>query len=281
MSVWLFQILLGIVQGLTEFLPVSSSGHLALANAVAAANGLILPETTLVMEVGLHLATVLAVIFVFRRDFGRMIASIFKPGVSSGGYLSRLWSGEYGRLLILTLAATIPAAVLGVALGKRIEAVFDEPRYISLFLIATGLILLLTHFVAKGRKGILEIGIWVALAVGCAQAVALLPGISRSGATICMALLLGIVGKDAARFSLIMSVPAVLGTSALKLLELLKGDIAISWGMGLGFVAALVVGYLAIHWLVAVVSRRKLIWFACYCLLAGGGFTVWAWNYYW
>lgn len=278
MDIIVFQIILGIVQGVAEFLPISSSGHLALVNALGAANGITIPETTLFMEVALHLATVLAVILIFWRDLWRMITSPFRPATGEGGYFTRLWKDENGHLLILTILATIPAVIIGLLFKNQLEAFFDSPSYVAIFLICTGIILLVGHLLSNGNKTIREMGVIIALAVGCAQAVAILPGISRSGSTIVMAMLLGMGGREAARFSLIISVPAVLGAAALKAKDALTEGFSFSPGLVLGFLVALIVGYLAIHLLLRISANRRFIWFSAYCMLAGTCFLIWTLN---
>lgn len=274
MDTYIFQLLLGLIQGLTEFFPVSSSGHLALANAVARACGISIPETTVLMEVTLHLATVLAVILVFWRDLWHMIVALFRPAAGEGGYFRRLWADPNGRLLVMVIVGTIPAVITGVLLADRIEAAFDSPQNISLFLMITGVMLLVTFVLARGDKKLSELGIGFALMVGLAQAVALLPGISRSGATICMALFMGAIGTEAARFSLILSVPAVLGAVAKKGLELGSSGGSISLGLGLGFVVALVAGYLTIRLLLVIMRNRRFVWFGVYCVIIGAVFFI-------
>lgn len=274
MDTYLFQLLLGLIQGLTEFFPVSSSGHLALANAVARACGISIPETTVLMEVTLHLATVLAVILVFWRDLWHMIVALFRPAAGEGGYVKRLWADPNGRLLVMVIVGTIPAVVAGVLLADRIEAAFDSPQNISLFLMITGVMLLVTFVLARGDKKLSELGIGFALMVGLAQMVALLPGISRSGATICMALFMGAIGTEAARFSLILSVPAVLGAVAKKGMELNSSGGSISLGLGLGFVVALIVGWLTIRLLLVIMRNRRFVWFGVYCVIVGAVFFI-------
>jgi undecaprenyl-diphosphatase len=271
---YIFQLLLGLIQGLTEFFPVSSSAHLALANAIARSGGIAIPETTVLMEVTLHLATVLAVILVFWRDLWHMIVALFRPAAGEGGYFRRLWADPNGRLLVMVIIGTIPAVIAGVLLADRIEAAFDSPQNISLFLMITGVMLLVTFVLARGDKKLSELGIGFALMVGLAQAVALLPGISRSGATICMALFMGAIGTEAARFSLILSVPAVLGAVAKKGLELGSSGGSISLGLGLGFVVALIVGYLTIRLLLAIMRNRRFVWFGIYCVIVGAVFFI-------
>jgi len=266
---YIFQLILGLIQGLTEFFPISSSGHLALANAIARASGISIPETTVLMEVTLHLATVLAVILVFWRDLWHMIVALFRPSPGEGGYFKRLWADPNGRLLIYIIIGTIPAAIAGVLLQKRIEAAFDAPQYIALFLMITGVMLLVTFVLARSDKKLSELDWGFALMVGLAQAVALLPGISRSGATICMALFMGAIGTEAARFSLILSVPAVLGAAAKKATELGAAQQSISLGLALGFVVALVVGWLTIRWLLVIMRNRRFVWFGAYCVIVG------------
>jgi len=247
-------LLLGAVQGLTEFLPVSSSGHLVLARRALHLD----PPDTL-MEATLHLGTLIAVLFLFRRDIVRLLRSLF-----AGGEERSL----VGRLVI----ATVPIALVGFLLQDQIVQAFSSTLLVGVCLLVTAGILFLADRASRyaQRK---STRLSDALLIGLAQAAALLPGISRSGATIGMGLLLGIRGSEAARFSFLLAIPAILGAGGLQLHDALGESTAIeaaTWGgLLLGAVAAALAGGLAIKGLLAVIARGKLNAFAIYCAAVG------------
>jgi len=246
-------LILGVVQGLTEFLPVSSSGHLVLAQRVLHLD----PPGTLV-EATLHLGTLIAVLFVFRRDIVRLLSALFIRGEE------RM---EVGRLAI----ATVPIALVGFLLRARIEQAFSSVLLVGICLLVTAGILFLADRASRSTRRS-SVRLFDALLIGFAQAAALLPGISRSGATIGTGLLLGIRGSQAARFSFLLAIPAILGAGAFKLYVAL-GEPAVTeaaWGgLLLGAVAAALVGALAIKGLLAVIARGKLKAFGIYCAVVG------------
>lgn len=246
-------LVLGIVQGLTEFLPVSSSGHLVLAQRFLNVN----PPGVL-LEVVLHLGTLVAILVLFRCDLARLAKAIFS-------------SGESRKEIILLIVATLPIVLTGFFLGTQIEAAFTSSLLVGICLLITGGLL----FVADraGRRAEKDaIRLPDALVIGFAQAAALLPGISRSGATIGTGMILGIRGREAARFSFLLAIPAILAAGGLKLTQTVgrvsldKGEWA---GLLLGALAAAVVGALAIKGLLAIIARGKLKVFGIYCLALG------------
>jgi undecaprenyl-diphosphatase len=250
--------LLGLVQGLTEFLPVSSSGHLAVLEQLWKLE----PTARLPLAAMLHGATALAVVFYFAPLIRRL----------AGG----LWSKdavrrESSRRMALYLAiATVPAGLVGVFLGDVIERAFASPLLIGLMLLVTGGVLLGTHRTEpRGKTGLLR-----AVLVGVAQAIAVLPGISRSGATITSGLYLGMRREEAFEFSFLLSLPAVLGAF---LLEARKIDTSVVGRVPLaaGVVAAFVSGLAALYILRRAVTGRKLWLFAFYCWAAGLATVVW------
>ncbi len=248
-------IILGLVQGLTEFLPVSSSGHLVLAERLIG----IRASTELTFEVLLHLSTVLAVVIYFRERLGRLLIGLLKPTESDNWPQLKL----AGTIAI----ATIPAAVVGLLFEKRVEQTFNSPRLTALFLIFTGVILLATGAIKKGNE---NIGYKSGFIIGVAQAFALLPGISRSGMTISAGLFQKIRPAEAAEFSFLISLPAVIGAIILKSFKLLS-----SYQSGemdhylLGCIAAFVSGYLSIAFLLKIVGKGKFFYFGLYCLAVG------------
>ncbi len=248
-------IILGIIQGLTEFLPVSSSGHLELGKAILGAQAL--PEESLLFTVVLHFATALSTLLVFRKD----VADIFK------GLFQFKWNEETEFSLKIVISM-IPAALVGFFLEDFLEVFFDGAIIIvGIMLIITAILLYLADLAKTTEKGVSFRGAFI---IGVAQAVAILPGISRSGATISAAVLLGVDKTKSARFSFLMVVPLILGKMAKDLLSgevNFVGDQAVA--MGAGFLAAFVAGLAACTWMIKLVRQSKLSYFAIYCLIVG------------
>jgi undecaprenyl-diphosphatase len=247
-------VILGIIQGLTEFLPVSSSGHLVLGE-----NLLGLHSPGISLEIWLHFGTLVAVLVYFRRDLLRLLLSL--------AVFDR--SRRTDRMLILTLiVATIPAAVIGLLIKKEVDAAFDSPRFVAAMLLVTGAFLLLTRW-AVNRARRMTIG--RGFVVGLAQAVAILPGISRSGSTIGCGMLLGIDPAAAARFSFLLSIPAIGGAFLLDMVE--SGTALFSSSELPGFLSgaavAFLFGILSIHVLLGLMGRGKFFVFGIYCLVIG------------
>ncbi|UCF10078.1 MAG: undecaprenyl-diphosphate phosphatase [Candidatus Bipolaricaulota bacterium] len=257
-------LLLALVQGITEFLPISSSGHLAIGGRLLAVE---LPGV--LVQAALHLGTAVSVLIVFRREVWALVRALL-PGGSADGRRTLLWLA----------VATVPIAVLGFTLGSRIEALYSSLTAVGTSLLATGILLTLSDFAARRSTGtVTEPRGWRAV-VGVAQAAALLPGLSRSGATIASARLLGVDGMAAARFSFLLSLPAVLGAAGAKLWTGL-GDPSTGVGahaagsLALGAVVACVVGIAALKMLLAVVARSRLGVFGGYCLALGASVIAW------
>lgn len=245
-------LILGIVQGLTEFLPVSSSGHLVLGGKLLGVNS---PGAG--FEVLAHAGTLLAILIWYRRDLLDMIVSVVT-----------IRRDEHFRLALLVILGSIPAAVIGLGFGHRIEALFDDPILAAAMLMVTGLILLSLRFARPGNAGIR----WpTALAMGLAQAFAILPGISRSGSTIVTGIHTGVDRVQAARFSFLLAIPALGGAALLKARDLVDAPPPSSDLLAflIGAVAAFVSGYLALRWLLGVIQRGRLDRFGFYCLAVG------------
>tara|TARA_B100000427_G_scaffold243894_2_gene206872 strand:+ start:288 stop:1079 length:792 start_codon:yes stop_codon:yes gene_type:complete len=252
----LWAALLGLIQGLTEFLPVSSSGHLVLAGHLIG-----LPSTGLIFELLLHLATLVAVIYYYRTDVTGLVQAVPRSIVSPrSGYVH----DPEVRLGILVIIATLPTAVIGLFYKDHFERLAQQPQAVGVALLITACLLLATHWIRPKEQ---QINAWMAIAIGIAQGLAITPGISRSGATIALALLLGIKTLEAARFSFLISIPAIGGAAVLKLKDGL-GDINLGAAV-IGFSVALISGYLALRWLVALVQKRRFAAFAPYCAVVG------------
>ena len=250
--------LLGLIQGLTEFLPVSSSGHLEIGKALLGVD-----EGGLAFSVVVHGATALSTMFVFRRDIVELVQGLFRRGEE--GHAARKFAG-------LILVSMVPVGVVGLMFKDAIEARLDG------HLGAVGAALMLTAALLwwaqrRGREG-MPIGWFQALVIGVAQAVAVLPGISRSGATISAALLLGVDRAEAARFSFLMVLPPILGATALEVKDLTEGaadaaSAVSSTGLLIGALAAFISGWWACRFMISLVKRNGFTGFAVYCAVAG------------
>ena len=267
MEVWK-GIVLGILQGLTEFLPISSSGHLVIVRYFLG-----IEEAGVTFGVLLHLATLIAVFIAFWGDIVglikaafRLLASIFK----SKGVQTLLRNDPYVKLLILLLIASLPAGVIGLAFNDLFEELFNAPLFAGVMLIITGFILWSVSKLKEGDKSPDHISVWDAVLIGAAQAIAILPGISRSGSTIAGGLLRGLNREDAARFSFLLSIPVIFGASLFEAKDMINA-VEVSGGVSLigGFLSAIISGYIAIKFLLAVIKKGRLELFAYYCWLAG------------
>lgn len=264
-------LLLGVIQGLTEFLPLSSSGHLVLGKKVLG----VASEMPVTFEVVVHAGTLIATLLVFWRPvweilafLGRAVTGSTNP--SAGGRLSRWWTDPSGRLLALIVVGTIPAALVGFPLEDWIESLFGNVLLVGVALCATGSLLFVTRWSHCRGQGIEKVSLGKGLLVGIAQAVAIIPGISRSGATIATALLGGVDRETAVRFSFLLSMPAIVGAIVLKTSDIAEAGVEVGWlPLFAGFAASLGVGYAALRVLLAFVRQGRLHWFAYYCWPVG------------
>ena len=246
-------LILGIIQGLTEFLPVSSSGHLELGKAVLGS----VPEENLTFTVILHFATALSTIIIFRKDILRIISGLLQ-----------FKNNEEFRFSLKIVLSMIPAALVGVLLEDQIDAMFNgNVFFVGCMLLLTAGLLLLADKAKNTDKPLSEQS---AILIGISQAIAILPGISRSGATISTSVLLGVDKEESARFSFLMVVPLIFGKIAK---DILGGEISLSsteaMPMLVGFLAAFVTGLLACTWMIKLVKNSKLSYFSVYCLIVG------------
>jgi undecaprenyl-diphosphatase len=243
----------GIIQGATEFLPISSSAHLIIAQALLQVQ---VPGVSL--EVVLHLGTLMSVLIYFRQDLWNIVSCFFQRGAH----------GSAARKEVLYLSiATVPAVIVALTLDEAIGAAFEEVKFSGFMLIITTIVLLST--MAKKNGEARRITWYVALVMGIAQAFAILPGISRSGITIVTGIWLGLSGKEAARFAFLMAIPAILGAGIFQLSGI-SGEVIESLGSSaVGFVAAMLVGYSVIAWLMGILQKGKLHLFAAYTFAIG------------
>ncbi len=252
---WLEALILGLLQGLTEFLPVSSSGHLELGSAFFGLQG----EDNLTFSIIVHGATFLSILVVFRKDIIDLFVNLFKFQ----------WNNET-KFIGLLIVSAIPVALAGIFLKDQIEMLFDgNIVFVGFMLLVTASLLFLTKFAPKSKK---EVGFKSALMIGLAQTIAVLPGISRSGATISTALYLGIDREKATRFSFLMVLIPIFGASFLEVLDLAKDTSSSSIGvlpLIIGAVAAFVAGLIACRAMINIVKKGKIVYFSIYCLIIG------------
>lgn len=262
---YLEAIILGIIQGLTEFLPVSSSGHLELAKVLFGDNSV--PKESLTFTVILHFATALSTLVIFRKDVIEIIKGLFQ-----------FKKNEEFLFSIKIIISMIPATFVGLMFEEELEAFFNgNVLLVGFMLLITGLLLFLADKAKNTDKNVSNVN---ALIIGLSQAIAMLPGISRSGATISTSVLLGVDRTKAARFSFLMVVPLILGKVAK---DFLGGDISFSdenFGvMFVGFAAAFLSGLLACKWMITLVKNSKLYYFSIYCFAIGIIAIVYAYFY--
>lgn len=248
-------IALGIIQGFTEFLPVSSSGHIEIANYLFGNDSS--GDENLTMTIVLHAATAIATIIVFRNDILDILKGIFTSSYN-----------DEKRFALVIILSMIPAAIVGLFFEDIVEQFFTQ----NLLLVGSMLIVtaLLLYLADKAKDTTKHVGFKEAIIIGLAQAIATLPGISRSGSTIATSVLLGVDRSKAARFSFLMVVPLILGKMAKDLID---GEFASQsidiLPLTLGFTAALITGYFACRWMIELVKRSQLKYFSFYCLIVG------------
>ncbi|MAZ30704.1 MAG: UDP-diphosphatase [Flavobacteriales bacterium] len=246
--------ILGVVQGITEFLPVSSSGHIEIVKVLLNTP---VKEQNLLMTIVLHVATALSTIFVFWKDIKQILIGLFEFRLN-----------EELKFSLKIIISMIPAVMIGLFFEAEIESLFKgQIILVGSFLILTGLLLFLANQAIQTGQKVTKTK---ALLIGIAQAIAILPGISRSGATIATSVLLGIDREKAARFSFLMVVPLILGKITKDLLD---GEIQTEYNSSLplviGFIAAFLTGLIACKWMIALVKKSQLKYFSYYCFLAG------------
>ncbi|MFT4545151.1 MAG: undecaprenyl-diphosphatase [Bacteroidia bacterium] len=250
-------LILGLIQGVTEFLPVSSSGHLELGKVLLGDDSL--PEESLLFTVVVHAATALSTIVIFRNDILEILKGLFQFK----------WNEE-AQFSVKIIVSMMPAAIIGVLFNDQIEALFSgQILLVGAMLILTGLLLFLADRAKKTDK---KVSYANALIIGISQAIAILPGISRSGATISTSVLLGIDREKAARFSFLMVVPLILGKIAKDLLDgNISSETTDLMPLAVGFVAAFVAGLFACTWMISLVKKSQLRYFSYYCFVVGFG----------
>ena len=257
---WLQALILGIVQGLTEFLPVSSSGHLEIGQVLLGTSG----EENLTFAIIVHAATVLSTLVILWHE----VAQLFK-----GTFTTVRWNAEKDYVAKI-LVSMIPVFIVGMFFKDTVESFFGNGLLlVGICLLITAALLALSEWLQKKRQEIgHEVGYKDAIIIGLAQACAVLPGLSRSGTTIATGLLCGVKKESVAQFSFLMVLIPILGEAFLDLMKLLKGEVVSDLGLVpalVGFVAAFATGCFACRFMIEIVRRQRLVWFALYCAIVG------------
>lgn len=254
---WIQALILGLVQGLTEYLPVSSSGHLTIGQELLGVSG----EDNLTFDVAVHVATVLSTLVVLWSEVAWIFKGLFKFKLN-----------DETRYVMNILVSMIPVGIVGVFFKDEVEAIFGSGLLVvGICLLVTAALLTFSYYAKPRQKQ--KIGLLDAFIIGVAQACAVLPGLSRSGSTIATGLLLGNKKELLAQFSFLMVIPPILGEALLDVLKAAKGE-AVMGNIGtvpliVGFVAAFLSGCVACRWMIDIVKRGKLIYFGIYCAIVG------------
>lgn len=261
-------IIIGIVQGLTEFLPISSSAHLVFVPYLLGT------ESSLAFDTILHIGTLVAVVVYFWKDLLQMIRAFFSSllDLVGGNFRKQLKEDQYKKLAWMVIIGSIPAGLAGILFKDFFEGLFNNIPAVGFFLLITGVLLYTSEMVSRKvthKNDLKEMSIKNSLVIGVAQACSIAPGISRSGATISTGLFLGLERELAARFSFLLSIPAILGAALVQAKDI-SSVVDISTAATLaGFIAAIVTGYLAIKIVLKLISERDLLVFAYYCWIVG------------
>lgn len=259
-------LLMGLLQGLTEYLPVSSSGHLTIASTLFGIDG----EENMLFTIMVHVATVLSTIVILGGEIWKIIKGMFGPLNNSAQGLNRLNPDQ--RYVLNILVSMIPIGIVGVFFKEQVEAIFGSGMTIvGICLLVTALLLTFSYYARPRERENISLG--HAFIIGLAQAIAVLPGLSRSGSTIAIGLMLGEKKSNMAQFSFLMVIPPILGEALLDVLKMVKGEslgAEIGWlPLTVGFLAAFISGCVACKWMIGIVKKGKLIYFAYYCAIAG------------
>lgn len=263
-------LILGVLQGITEFLPISSSGHLVLGETFLGLE----VESLKSFDVVVHMGTLAAIVIYFWRDVVGLFKGLF---AFIGIYKISARLREYQKLVGYIILASVPAVLAGLFLEDTIDFLFRDALYVGLWMIIVGEIFILSEGVLKKFKKEVQMGWFQALIIGLAQAVALIPGVSRSGSTIAAGLFQGVTREKAARFSFLMAMPVIFGAGLLTLVKEMKGggfDLELV-PLVVGFVASMLAGFAAVYFLMKFLKTHTLKAFAIYLFVVGGVTVVW------
>jgi len=274
---WLQALIMGIFQGLTEYLPVSSSGHLALAAELLSVED---PDKIMTFTIAVHVATVLSTLVILWKEVTWIFKGLFKTGnsivPSSYGIRSLNEEQNYALLIIVSM---IPVGIVGLCFKDQVEAYFSSLMVVGVCLCITALLLSFSYFAKPRTKE--HISYVDAFIIGIAQACAVLPGLSRSGSTIGTGLILGNKKENLAQFSFLMVIPPILGQALLDVKDMIEEGVEAAMAgisvsaLVVGFVAAFITGCLACKWMITIVKKGKLIYFAIYCAIVGVATIIW------
>ncbi|MDL2246306.1 undecaprenyl-diphosphate phosphatase [Methanobrevibacter sp. OttesenSCG-928-K11] len=255
-------IFLGIIQGLSEFLPISSSAHLIFFQEFLG-----ISQANLAFDTLLHLGTLLAVFTFFYKDILEMIKAFFLSiiDIFAGNFLKGIERNPYKKLVWLVLIASIPTGIIGFLFKSDFEAMFGGVTLPAFFLLITGILLFLSQRINIGNRSIKNMGILDTLIIGIVQGLAIIPGISRSGSTISTGLFLGLNKEFTAKFSFLLSIPAIIGATLVQIKDISLGLDSNLMVYIMGFLAAAITGYIAISVLIDFIKNRSLDVFAYYC----------------
>jgi undecaprenyl-diphosphatase len=263
-------IIIGIVQGLTEFLPISSSAHLVFIPKILNV------QSSLAFDTVLHVGTLVAVFAYFWNDIIKMLKSFFSSlrDLTRGEFKKNFQEDPYKKLAWLLIIGTIPAGLAGVLLKSTFESLFDNLPAVSIFLIVTGFLLWGSEMISRrikpeDKKSINNLRIKDSLIIGIAQACSIAPGISRSGATISIGLILGLERELAAKYSFLLSIPAILGAALIQAKDITTAMDVNTTVFVMGFLAAAISGYVAIKIILKLIKEKNLLIFAYYCWIVG------------
>ncbi|MEX0680056.1 MAG: undecaprenyl-diphosphate phosphatase [Balneolales bacterium] len=269
----LHAILLGLLQGITEFLPVSSSGHLALGRALLGRD----LEPGITFEIVVHFGSFCSIFAYYHKKILEILNDLFKSFSPAGIRTRRFISDANTRFSYIILLSMIPAGMVGFTMKDTIEAMFVNPFFVSCMLLITGTLLFLTKYVVNTQK---EIDTKRGLIIGVAQAFAILPGISRSGSTISVGLFSGVSRKHVANFSFLMVLPVLAGAMMLELMEIAETGIesAAVFSMFVGFLTSFISGYFALTYLITLLKKEKFHYFSYYCWSIGVAGMIYFFN---
>lgn len=264
--------LLGLIQGLTEFLPISSSGHLVLGEALLGGE----LDKSITFEVVVHFGTLCSILIYYHNEIKDILSSLWDLALQPNQFSNKVSTDSNIKLTGFILLSMIPALIVGLTLKDTIENVFLNPFTVSIMLLVTGAILFSTKFRDKFPN---NVGASSAFGIGLAQAFAILPGISRSGATISFGLYLGIKREEVANFSFLMVIPVIAGAMLLEVLTMIEAGIQMDafWPLVIGFVTSLVSGYFALKYLIILLRTKGIHPFAWYCWALGITGIIYFW----
>lgn len=260
-------IILGIIQGLTEFLPVSSSGHLVIFQHLFG-----MKEPELVFDIAVHMGTLMAVVIYFKNELLGIIGAVIKMArqlVKKEATWIDAWNDPETKMALLIIIGSVPTALIGIGFHQIADQIFSSVRMVGVMLLITGTFLWLTRWLKQSGQGIGTFSSKKALVVGCAQGLAILPGISRSGSTIAAGMFLGLNRELAARFAFLLSIPAICGAALLAASDLAGGNESSFTLITVGILSAAVVGYLSLKMLVFIVKKGRMYLFSPYCWVVG------------